>query len=377
MDPLFIKFGNIRLRHIDRSQDYLSVVLRTIHQGSYILGNQVIEFEQDLVRVLKAQNATAIGVANGSDALRIAIEVKKEISKVERGEVILAANTYYAAASSILLSGLTPSFFDVSLNSRFPEKSHIDEVVSPNTVGVLKSHLYGGADVLDYSLYFPNIWVINDASQAHGTTIDGRFLSQNETTTYSFYPTKNLGALGDGGAIMVFDRDEKMLVEQFRNQGLSLDRSDHVIIGFNSRLDELQAGFLLVNLKHLVLENQRRQEIYDRYKNNLKHLGEQINYFEYPENVCPTHHLIQIRVKGSKAEELITWLEAYKIVCARHYPKPLHLQKAFSSLGYQKGDFPNSEVLAEETISLPNDPSLTNPEVDLISEKISRFVEKR
>jgi dTDP-4-amino-4,6-dideoxygalactose transaminase len=365
-----VVFGDLSRRQSQDDDLLLSVLERVLASGKYLLGDFLRDFEREFKELLEIVDGYVLGVSNGSDAIRIALEAKKILNKQQTGKVALAANTYYAAAASIVHSGLTPTFFDVSLETRFPNSATLNHVNSSNIIGVVKSHLYGGADTLNYGDFFPQAWTLEDASQAHGTTLHKGFVGSSNLTTYSFYPTKNLGAIGDAGAIVTFNESEYEVIKKLRNQGVNEERTDHELIGFNARLSELQAGFLVVKMIRFKEKLQRRIQIFERYQQNLGGHEEFLHFFTYPESVFSSHHLVQVLIKNQLAQTVQKNLETKEIFCGRHYPKPLHLQKAFRFLGYREGDFPNSEKLSNQCLSLPNHPELTNAEVDYVSEAL-------
>jgi len=365
-----VVFGDLSRRQSQDDDLLLSVLERVLSSGKYLLGDFLRDFERKFKEMLGLIDGYVLGVANGSDAIRIALEAKKIINEQQTGKVALAANTYYAAASSIVHSGLIPCFFDVSLETRFPNSDTLNCIDSSNVIGVIKSHLYGGADTLSYRDFFTQTWTLEDASQAHGTTLHKSFVGGGNLTTYSFYPTKNLGAIGDAGAIVTFNESEYEVIKKLRNQGVNEERTDHDLIGFNSRLSEIQAGFLVVKMIRFKEKLERRIQVYERYQENLAGYEEFLHFFTYPESVFSSHHLVQVLIKNQPAQLVQKNLETKEIYCGRHYPKPLHLQEAFRFLGYQKGDFPNSEKLSNHCLSLPNQPELTNAEIDEVSEAL-------
>ena len=376
MNQSKIMFGDLSRRDDGEDALFFSVLGKVLKSGKFILGDCLDEFERGFKDEIGVSDGFVLGVSNGSDAIRISLEVKKILANFREGEVALAANTYFAAAAAIVQSGLKPAFFDVCLETRFPDISTVSAIDVSNVIGVIKSHLYGGADTMNYQILFPSVWILEDASQAHGTKVSDGFVGGRNLTTYSFYPTKNLGAIGEAGAVVSFDDIEYELLKKLRNQGYSDDRTDHDLIGFNARLSELQAGFLAAKLIRFNERFRRRIEIYERYRDNLSNLSDYLHFFTYQKEVCSSHYLVQVYIRNELAVSVKERLQTKNIFCGSHYPKPLHMQKAFGFLGYSKGDFPNSEKLSNHALSLPNHPELTDSEIDYVSESLIQVLKQ-
>ena len=353
-----VPFSDLKLRHAKNHDKYQAVFSDAIQTSEFILGKKVRDFEIDFSRFVNAN--FALGVANGSDALRIGLAIKQ---LPREGEVLLASNTYFAAAAAILQSGLVPRFFDVELSTRFPNESIISSSISSNTVAIIRSHLFGQADLATSG----GLLEIHDCSQAHGTLINDSHVGKGFLSTFSLYPGKNLGAFGDGGIITTDSQEEYEKIIAWRNQGTRTDRYLHEVVGFNSRLDSIQAAILSIKLQDLVAENLRRHVIAQKYSTNLESVKDSIRLFPTPEHVFSTNHLYQVYLMTSDVALVQGKLEKAGIGTGRHYPIPLHLQPAFRHLGYAKGDFPNAEDLANKTLSLPNYPEMTDDQVDFVS----------
>ena len=329
--------------------------------SDFVLGKKVIEFEQKISEYVGSK--FAVGVANGSDALMLAILAK---NLPEKSHILVAANTYFAAASAIMHAGFTPRFFDVQLDTRLPSRQDIETNLNLECSLIIKSHLFGEADITDLQ----KLDRIHDCSQAHGTFIGDRHIGSGETCTFSFYPGKNLGAFGDAGLITTNSRSEYQCLIKLRNQGTSGDRYVHEINGFNSRLDSIQAGVLLFKLLKLNLNNSKRIKLAQRYNSNLINESPLIKLFSSPKKIISSYHLYQVYVDIEDLNLLQTRLLNKGITSGRHYPIPLPLQPAFKSLGYAKGDFPNSELLAKKSLSLPIFPDMTFSQVDYVCESL-------
>ena len=360
-----VPFSDLNIRHAKNIEKFQTVFSNSLSTSEFILGKNVEKFELDFSRFVNSD--FAIGVANGSDALRIGLTIK---DLPREGEVLLAPNTYFAAASAIIQCGLIPRFFDVESSTRFPSGLAISSSISNNTVAIIRSHLFGEADLASAA----GLLEIHDCSQAHGTMIDESHVGKGMLSTFSLYPGKNLGALGDGGVITTDSAREYELTLAFRNQGTRTDKYLHEVIGFNSRLDSIQAGMLSIKLQDLAAENHRRQKIADIYRKNLGSEKDAIRLFSTPHNVASTNHLYQVYLKSSEVSTVQEALQKAGVGTGRHYPIPLHLQPALKFLGYSRGDFPNAEDLANKTLSLPNYPEMTDNQVDYVSEALIEAV---
>jgi dTDP-4-amino-4,6-dideoxygalactose transaminase len=362
---LKVPFSDLNIRHAKNIEKFQTVFNNSLSTSEFILGKNVKKFELDFSRFVNSD--FAIGVANGSDALRIGLTIK---DLPRGGEVLVAPNTYFAAASAIIQCGLIPRFFDVESSTRFPSGLAISSSISNNTVAIIRSHLFGEADLASAA----GLLEIHDCSQAHGTMTNESHVGKGMLSTFSLYPGKNLGALGDGGVITTDSATEYELILAFRNQGTRTDKYLHEVIGFNSRLDSLQAGMLSIKLQDLAAENHRRQKIADIYRKNLESETDAIRLFSTPHNVASTHHLYQVYLKSNEVSTVQEALQRAGVGTGRHYPIPLHLQPALKFLGYSKGDFPNAEDLANKTLSLPNYPEMTDNQVDYVSEALIEAV---
>ena len=358
---MIVPFNDLQTLHIANQKNFVKVLEELIVSSEFILGKMVNEFEQLFCSFTSAKYA--VGVANGSDALRIAILSKKF---PRNSSVLVAANTYFAAPAAIIHAGLKPIFFDVQIDTRFPLENDIDSSLTENSVGIIKSHLFGAADTLTIR----DLVEIHDCSQAHGTLINGSHAGKGTTSTFSFYPGKNLGALGDAGLITTDSQEEYNELIAWRNQGTMGDKYLHHIVGFNSRLDSIQAGLLAIKIKNLAVENHQRVLLAKRYEQNLTNKINEVRLFKIPDSVNSTFHLFQIYLEGEDVVEIQNKLTKKGISTGRHYPIPLHLQPAFKSLGYGPGDFPNSEKLAKFSLTLPNFPSMTNSQVDYVCDNL-------
>lgn len=337
----------------------------------YILGEQVKKFEQEYAAFNQVDYC--IGVSNGLDALHIAL---KALGIQEGDEVIIPSNTYIATALSVSYVGATPVFVEPDINTYNINPSKIEAAITSRTKAIIPVHLYGQAcemDVIMSTASNHSISVIEDNAQSQGATyqhkLTGSFGNINGT---SFYPGKNLGALGDAGAVTTNDAQLAKKAMQLRNYG-SEKKYHHKVIGFNMRLDEVQAGFLSVKLQHLPMWTSQRQEIATWYNKALGDLKDIILPSVLP-NATHVYHLYVIRHKQRDA--LQAFLESKGIGTLIHYPIPPHLQEAYAFLGFKKGDFPIAEELAATSLSLPVWPGLTKQDVQFVASAINEFIDE-
>ncbi len=334
----------------------------------FVLGNRVKAFEAEYATFNKVQNC--VGVSNGLDALHIAL---KTLGVGEGDEVIVPSNTYIATWLAVSYVGAIPVPVEPNIYTYNIDITKIEAAITSKTKAIMPVHLYGQACEMDAIMAIANkynLFVIEDNAQAQGATfkdkITGSFGDINGT---SFYPGKNIGALGDAGAVTT---NNPLLAEKakiLRNYGSSKKYYNEVI-GFNMRLDECQAAFLSVKLRHLEQWITQRQIIANWYNEALHGIGNLILPTTHT-NATHVYHLYIIKTKQRDA--LQKHLEEQGIGTLIHYPLPPHLQEAYKGLGYKKGDFPIAEELAENCLSLPMWPGITKQQVYYIANKISLF----
>jgi dTDP-3-amino-3,4,6-trideoxy-alpha-D-glucose transaminase len=318
---------------------------RLFERGQFILGEQVAEFEQAFARAMGAR--FAVGVASGTAALELCLR-----EAGIKGAVLTSPLTAPFTGLAILAAGATPRFADVD-----PETLLLDPRNAPATAAVMPVHLYG--NTADLSAY--GVPVIQDACQAHGAQHDGRPLADYSShVAYSFYPTKNLGCLGDGGAVVTNDPQVAQRIARLRD-GARIENHVAIAAGINARLDELQCCFLNAFLPHLAEWNARRAQLAKLYDEAL---GERVRIV--PRSPGAAHHLYVIR--SPHRDALRERLAARGVAAGVHYPVPLHLHPAFSSFGSKPGDHPHAERAAKEVLSLPLDPFMSESEVLRIAE---------
>lgn len=348
-----------------REMDLLAMQ-RVLVSGISILGPEVKLFEEQWA--IEAGCRSAVGVANGLDALEIAL---RSLGLEEDAEVIVPAVTAAATALAVLRAGLKPVFVDVDPQTGLLSMESAEAAVGLRTRALVLVHLYGRLDRPDHWVTFcreRGLALIEDCAQAHQATWNGqRAGSFGQIAAFSFYPTKNLGALGDAGAVTSSDLRLIERARELRNYG-QVERYEHDHVGLNSRLDELQAAVLSARLLHLGQETSRRREIAQFYSDNLFHAD--LSLQESP-NEAESHvyHLFVVRVRNRSAfrSELLRQGVHTDI----HYPKPLHKQIAFKSVTRSPSGLAQAELFTETCLSLPCNPWMRDSEVEKVVESVN------
>ncbi len=348
-------------------------VARVLDSGWFILGPEVEAFEREVAAALGAR--AAVGVGNGTDALFLSL---RALGVGPGDEVVTSPISAAFTAMAVLLAGARPVFVDVDPATLNLDAGRVEAALSPRTKALLPVHLYGHPADMDPILALARdrgLAVLEDACQAHGALYKGRpvgtLAEERGIGALSFYPTKNLGAFGDGGAILVNDPTVAARLRQLRNGGQS-DRYRHEQPGVNSRLDEIQAAFLRVGLHHLPAWIERRRALAGLYFAGLDGSGvEPLREQPYARAV---HHLFVVR--HPRRDALAEALRARGIGTLVHYPIPLHLQPAFASLGGRPGDLPVAESAAGEILSLPLYPELRDEQAQTVVEVVRDAAER-
>jgi len=334
---------------------------RVLTSGRYLFGEELERFEASFAEWCGARHG--VGVANGTDAITIALQA---VGVGPGDEVVTAANTCVPTVVGIENAGAVPVLVDAEPATRTLDPALVEAAITPRTKALLPVHLYGQcADVetLAGICARHGIALVEDCAQAHGAEIGGRRAgSLGDAAAFSFYPTKNLGALGDGGAVVTSDPEVAERARLLRNYG-ERDRFEHVLRGRNSRLDALQAAFLAAKLPHLDAWNERRRAIAACYTEALE--GTAVTT---PRDAPGRHHVYHLYVvETSDRERFRAELARLGVETAVHYPRPIHLQPAYRALGEGRS-LPVSERLAASVVSLPLYPELADDEVELVAE---------
>ena len=341
-----------------------------LDNGWYILGNEVKEFETNFANYCCTKHC--IGVGNGLDALVLIFKGYIQLGKLQKGdEVIVPANTYIASILAILQADLIPVLVEPRLETYNINPDLISQKISSKTKAILAVHLYGQLaemDTINIIARKFNLIVVEDAAQAHGAVKNLKLETDNlqSAIAYSFYPGKNLGALGDAGAVTTNNTKLANVIYSLSNYGSEIKYYNDYI-GVNSRLDELQAAFLNVKLPNLDTENEKRRIIAKRYLSEIK--NDKITLPFYDNSLNHVFHLFVIR-SGNRTE-LQKFLSENSIQTVIHYPIPPHQQKALSNCNHLS--FPITEKIHDEVLSLPMSPVLTMVEVDYIIKILNQF----
>lgn len=338
--------------------------------GQYVLSKQVTEFEQAFANYLGAEHVC--GVNSGTDAIMLALNAL-EIGPGD--EVITQANTFHATVSAICKVGATPVLVDAVPATYLMDVRQLQSVMGAKTKALIPVHLFGKATEMEAISTIAaknNIEVIEDAAQAHGAKIDGqRVGTMGRIGCFSFHPSKNLAAAGDAGAICTNDAAIAERIRELRGLG-QRGQNHHVWVGWNSKLDAIQARVLSEKLTHLDGWNDSRRRIAKRYRDQLSDLD--LGFQEFGNDGEHVFHLFQIRTPHR--DELLSHLKSAGVDAVVRYPTPIHLQPAFECLGWRQGQFPVSEQMANELLCLPIRPNMPDSEVDYTSEQVRTYFGK-
>lgn len=348
-------------------EEILDVVSRILESSHYILGENVREFEKRVAEYVKVSDA--VGVASGTDALHLSIEA---LDIGEGDEVITTPFTFFATVEAIVYTGAKPVFVDIEPETFTIDCGKVEEKITRRTKAILPIHLFGHPSDMEAIMDIAGrrgLFVVEDCAQAFGAESKGKKVgSFGDAGCFSFYPSKNLGAFGDGGMITLRSGDLSDSIRRLRNHG-SRGSYIHDSVGFNSRLDEIQAGILLVKLKRI-----------DEYNSKRRRKAALFNALLSGAVKCPSelegayHVYNQYTIMSGRRDEIQGRLKENGISSVVYYPQPLHLQKALGFLGHREGDFPVAEKAAREVLSLPIYPELEEPDIERICDIIKKVV---
>jgi len=364
---LKIPFFDVGASYIELKNEINKAVSRVLASGQYILGPELESFEKEWAKYCGAKHA--IGVGNGLDAIKLALT---SLNVGPGHEVIVASNTYIATWMAVNSVGATPVPVDPILETNNIDPEKIESSISKKTKVILITHLYGQPADLDPILKIAKKYelnVVEDAAQAHGARYKGcKIGAHGNLVCWSFYPTKNLGAFGDGGAITTNDVELADRISLIRNYG-SKKKYYNEEIGFNSRLDPLQAAVLRVKLRYLDKWTKRRQQIVKIYSEKL--IGRDLTIPYVPVWAKPVWHLYVIRTR--QRDDLQKHLSKLKIETLIHYPIPPHMQKCYIDTYLNTNTLPLAEILSKEVLSLPIGPHIDEKKILLIINEINNY----
>lgn len=361
--------NNLQRQYELHADEYKKKASEVLDSGWYVLGNEVKAFEEEFNNYIGSKYC--VGLASGLDALVIAFRV---LGIKEGDEVIVCSNSYIACVMGITMNNGTPIFVEPDEYDNL-DANRIEEKISDKTKAILAVHLYGQSCdmtmIMDIAKKY-NLKVVEDCAQAHGTTWNNvKVGAIGDIACWSFYPTKNLGAFGDAGAITTNSEEYANEVRVIRNYGSKKLHYENDIIGMNSRLDELQAGLLRVKLLYLDEMNKERQMIALRYNNEIN--NDLIKPLKTRPGSNNVYHQYVVHVENGLRDKLKEYLNEFEIGSIIHYPIPPHLQVAYAYLGYKNGDLPISERYAKEVLSLPMYNGMKKEELDYVIDKLNGF----
>jgi dTDP-4-amino-4,6-dideoxygalactose transaminase len=367
-----VPFLDLRIRERELRERIEASVAHVLERGTFILGDELAAFEHEFAEYSGARYA--VGVGTGLDALELAL---RAVGVQAGDEVIVPATTFIATWLAVSRLGAVPVPAEVLGGTALLDPASVRSAITPRTQAIVPVHLYGMPAPMDAILGIAReagLRVVADAAQAHGARLDGLPLGRyGDAVCYSFYPSKNLGCLGDGGAVVTASAAIADKVRLLRNYG-SREKYHHVEIGTNSRLDELQAAILRLKLPYLDGWNARRREIAAAYTDAFAHFGELLELPANTPRAEPVWHLYPVRVAARDA--LARWLDQAGIGNLIHYPVPPHLQPAYAARRFG-GDFRLSESIAGRTLSLPMGPYLDDTGLETVIDALGSFVRGR
>lgn len=362
-----VPFVDLKPMHLPLYEE-MHQAFNTVLENSWFIGGENDKsFEDQFADYIGADYA--VGCGNGLDALML---IMKGLGIGPGDEVILPANTFIASALAVSYTGAKPVLVDPILETANIDPCRIEEAITSNTKAILPVHLYGQPaemkQIMDIAKKH-NLFVVEDAAQAHGAAYYGKKVgSFGDGAGFSFYPGKNLGALGDAGIALLKDEEVAKRTRAYGNYGSEV-KYKHVFQGNNSRLDEMQAAFLRVKLKHLNEWNDERRRIANKYLEGIQN-----PLISLPVVIDGADHVWHIfAIRTSERDRLQKYLEESGISTNIHYPIPVHLQKAYEDLGYHEGDFPVAEELSRTELSLPMYYGMSDAQIQFVIDKLNQF----
>jgi len=364
---MHVPFLDLKSQHMAVHEEIQNRLERVMRSAQFILGEEMETFEKEFADYCMARHC--VSLASGSDALFLTL---KAFNIGPGDEVITVPNTFIATVFSILRTGATPVLVDIDPATYTIDVSKIEQALNRNTKAIIPVHLFGQPADMDSIIKIArpyNIKVIEDAAQSHGAEYKGRKAgSLGDAAAFSFYPAKNLGCYGEGGAVVTNDTELSIRLKKFRNQGQS-EKNLHEEFGYNSRLDSMQAAILRVHLKYLDERNALRREHAHYYNTLLSNDGIVVPY--EPDDVKGVYHLYVVQVK--ERHKLMNYLKQHNIDCGIHYPIPVHHQPALKKYFLKGKSYPAAEDFCNKCISLPMYPGLNKEKIKYVSKRIMSF----
>ncbi len=364
---MIIPFSSFKPLERRINKELHSAFDNVLNNSWYILGNEVDKFEKAFSDYIETKYC--VGTGNGFDSLVLSLSVLN-IGKGD--EVIVPANTFIASALAVSQVGATPVFVEPNIETFNINPNEISKKITDKTKAIMAVHLYGQPceiEQIKETADKNNLFLIEDCAQAHGAEYNGKKVGTfSDIAGFSFYPGKNLGALGDGGAIITDNKELALKARALGNYG-SESKYKHDYLGCNSRLDEMQAAFLNVKLKYMNEITEDRKRIADIYLEQID--NPQISLPHVINAADPVWHIFGVRCKDR--DRLQKYLNEKGIGTGIHYPVPIHLQNCYKDLGYKKGDFPVSEEISETELSLPLYYGMTDDEISCVINALNKF----
>jgi dTDP-4-amino-4,6-dideoxygalactose transaminase len=358
---------DLKAQYLPLKEEIKSALKAIIESGQFVLGQNVKFFEKEVASYHNISNA--VGLASGTDALHLSLDA---LGISAGDEVITTPFTFIASAETIAYVNAKPVFVDIKKDTLNIDPAKIEEKITPSTRAIVVVHLFGQAaemnEIMEIAKKY-DLKVIEDCAQSFGAKYNGVPVGAiGDCGCFSFYPSKNLGAYGDGG-MMITDNDEiSDKVKLLRNHGTT-GPYEHSFIGYNSRLDEIQAAILRIKLRHIDEYNQNRAKIAEIYTSVLG------NHIQCPVELDDRNHVYhQYTLRTAERDTIQSILRENNISSVVYYPRPLHLQGAFKNLGYSEGDLPESEAAAKEVLSLPIYPELEPETARFIAETVLKAI---
>ena len=365
-----VPFLDLQAHHKPHRAEFSRVIEEVIDKGAFAGGPYVEKFENEFAAYCGTEYA--MGVGSGTDALWLAL---MGLGVGPGDEVITVPSTFFATAEAISLTGATPVFVDIDEATYNMDPSKLEEAVTARTKAIIPVHLFGQTADMDPILEFAkerNLFVIEDAAQAHGAEYKGRRAgTMGDAGCFSFYPGKNLGAFGEGGAVVTSNPELTEKIHMLRDHGQS-KKYYHQLVGWNGRMDGIQGAVLSIKLRHLEQAIEGRNSCANLYNQLLSDVEEVITPVSLPDS-RHVYHIYAVRVK--ERDEVMKFLNENEVACGIHYPVPVHLQEAYAHLGLGSGSFPVAERCADEFVSLPMYPELGSEQVTYVSHKLREAVE--
>ena len=362
-----IPLVDLKANYLNIKKEIDTAIQNILDNTSFIMGDPVKKFEENLAEFCGCKHT--IGIASGSSALFLAL---KAYGIKQGDEVITVPNSFIATAESIIQCGAKPIFIDIDEKTMLMDTARIEEKITEKTKAIIPVHLYGQICDMDPIIEIAkkhNLIILEDAAQAIDAEYKDKKLPIHETAIFSFFPAKNLGCYGDGGAVITNNKEIAEKVAKLRDHG-RISKYESDVIGYGERLDALQAAILNVKLRYLKEWTKKRRENAYRYNGLLK----DVDGVHIPiEEEHAKHVYYMYEIKTNKRDELIRLLKEKGISTGIHYPISLHLQPALKFLGYKQGDFPVAEKTAKEILSLPMFPELSEEQIKYVAEAIKEI----